>query len=188
LKHPFDFIPDSTRKPLFFTLLVLTLILVAVFRYLDQPLRTPIAPNGMVSFEFARTPEKAFQIMVSWEPINFTGPEIIRLKAYLYAAFSLGIDYLFMPVYASTLALSTLLAAGRHKGWLNSLGAIAGWGAIGAAVFDAIENYALLRVLLGNVTSPHPEIAAICAGIKFSLIVFALIYSLVGWVWPRTIN
>jgi hypothetical protein len=188
LKHPFDFIPEPTRKPLFFTLFVLTVIMVAVFRYLDQPLRTSIAPNGIVSFEFARTPEKAFQIMVSWEPNNVTGPEIIRFKAYLYAAFSLGIDYLFMPIYASTLSLSTLLAAGRHKGWLNSLGVIAGWGAIGAAVFDAVENYALLRVLLGNVTSPHPGIAAICAGVKFSLILLALIYILVGWVWPRTIK
>lgn len=188
MSHPLEFLPLNLRRPLFFTLLVLTLILFAVFQYLDQPLRTPVAPNGMVSFELARTPERAFQIMVSWEPINFTGPAIIRLQAYLYAAFSLGIDYLFMPIYASTLALSTLLVAGRHKGWLNSLGAIAGWGSIGAPIFDAVENYALFRVLLGNFTSPHPEIAAICAGIKFTLILFTLIYILVGWIWPRTIK
>jgi M6 family metalloprotease-like protein len=36
-------------------------------------------------------------------------------RVFSFAAFGLGIDYLFMPVYATALALGILLAAGSHK-------------------------------------------------------------------------
>jgi hypothetical protein len=185
MQHPLEIIPAEYRKRIFFRLLALTLILFAVFRVLDQPLRNPVAPNGIVSFEFARTPEKAFQIMVSWEPVNFAGPNIFRIKGYLYAAFGLGLDYLFMPVYALALAFGTLLAAGRHAGWLMSLGVVAGYGAFGAALFDAVENSALWHVLLGAYDSAYPAIAAFCATVKFTLILPGVLYALVGWMWPK---
>ena len=53
MRHPLDFLPSDKRKPLFLSLLALTLILFAVFRALDAPLRTPAAPNGIVSYELA---------------------------------------------------------------------------------------------------------------------------------------
>jgi len=185
MQHPLEIIPAENRKRIFFTLLVLTLSLFAVFRVLDQPLRTPVAPNGIVSFELARTPEKAFQIMVSWEPVNFAGPNIFRIKGYLYAAFGLGLDYLFMPVYALALAFGTLLAAGKHAGWLMAIGAVAGYGAFAAALFDAVENYALWQVLLGAYDSAYPAIAAFCATVKFMLILAGVLYMVVGWMWPK---
>jgi len=46
---------------------------------------------------------------------------------YVFAAFGLGLDYLFMPVYTLTLAFGTLLAAERHGRWLKPLGAVAGY-------------------------------------------------------------
>ncbi len=67
MRHPLEFVPHGARKRLFLTFLLLTLSLFAVFRVLDAPLQTDSAPNGIVSFEMAGTPEKAFQIMVSWE-------------------------------------------------------------------------------------------------------------------------
>jgi hypothetical protein len=103
----------------------------------------------------------------------------------MYAAFGLGLDYLFMPSYAFALAFGTLLAAGRHSGWLKSLGAVAGYGAFAAALFDAVENFALFRLLLGSIDSPYPEIAAICATIKFALLIFGLIYAFAAWLLPR---
>ena len=185
MQHPLEFFPTQYRKHVFFTLLSLTLILFAIFRVLDQPLRTPAAPNGIVSLELAGRPEKAFQIMVSWEPNNFVGPNLLRMKGYLYAAFGLDLDYLFMPLYSFTLAFGTLLATGRHTGWLRSLGALAGYGAFGAALFDAVENYALLQVVLGAYESSYPAIAAFCATIKFALILLGLLYGLVGWILPK---
>jgi len=185
MKHPLAFIPTSSRKPLFFTFLAGTLILFAVFRVLDAPLQTPAAPNGIVSFELAGTPEKAFQILVSWEPdVQSDSPMGIQPNGKLFAAFGLGIDYLFMPVYATALALGILLAAGRHDGRFATFGPWLGWGAYSAAIFDAIENFALVQILLRNqVWSPYPEVAAISATVKFGLLMLGLVYALVGWLW-----
>lgn len=177
MRHPLEFVSVVYCKRLFFTFLFLTISLFAVFSVLDQPLRTPSAPNGIVSFELAGTPEVATQILMSWES---------TYKAYKFAAFGLGIDYLFMPVYAFALAFGTLLAANRHAGWLKSLGAVAGYGAFVAAVFDVVENYALFQILLNRIVSPYLEIAFYCASLKFGLLIFGLLYALVGGLLPKT--
>lgn len=188
MRHPLEFVRQEARKRLFFTFLLPTLILFAVFRVLDAPLQTKHAPNGIVSFELAGTPEKAFQIITSWESGNSQQPGVFRMRAYLFAAFGLGIDYLFMPLYAFALAFGTLLAAGRHSGWFRSLGAAAGYGAFAAPLFDAVENYALYQVLLGAVDSSYPALAAVCAAIKFGLLAFGLIYAVLAGVIPRSLK
>jgi hypothetical protein len=174
MKHPLDFIPNERRRSLFLSLLFLTLILFAVFRVLDTPLRTPAAPNGIVSFELAGSPGNAQAMVDSWSEY-----------ARLLAAFGLGLDYLFMPAYASTLALGILLAAGRHAGWFGRLGAPLGWGALAAALFDAVENYGLLQSLLSPLFSLWPVVSAACATIKFVLLLLGLAYALIGWLWPK---
>jgi hypothetical protein len=191
MRHPLESIPSASRKPLFWAFLVGTLVLFAVFRVLDAPLRTPAAPNGIVSFELAGIPSQAQAIIDSWHEMAFLvsnadGEPVPGLvsRAYSFAAFGLGIDYLFMPVYATALALGILLVAGRYKGWFAMLGAWLGWGAYAAALFDAVENYSMARMLLLNeVWSPHPEVAAFCATVKFGLLLLGLFYALVGWVW-----
>lgn len=200
MRHPLEFVHVDYRKRFFLTFLLLTLILFAIFRVLDKPLRTSAAPNGIVSFELALTPARAKSIIDVWtgrtiiytdgenqnamtaqpgEPFTYNPIPII------YASFGLGIDYLFMPLYAFALAFGTLLAAGRHGGWLKSLGAVAGYGAFAAALSDAVENYALFQVLLGAFESPFPEIAFYCALVKFGLLVFGLVVALVGGLLPR---
>jgi hypothetical protein len=174
MKHPLEFVSAPYRKRFFFTFLFLTLILFAVFRVLDQPLRTPAAPNGIVSFELARTPVAAERMISSWSETGKT-----------FASFGLGIDYLFMPLYSFALAFGTLLAAGKHSGWLKSLGAAAGWGAFVAALFDAVENFALFQILLGAYPSSYPAIAAFCATVKFGLLLAGLAYALTAWLLPR---
>jgi hypothetical protein len=185
MKHPLESIPSISRKPLFWAFLAGTLILFAVFRVLDAPLRTSAAPSGIVSFELAGTPSQAQAVIDSWNVAGEPVPGMIS-RAYSFAAFGLGIDYLFMPLYATALALGILLAAGRHKGWFSMLGAWLGWGAYTAALFDAVENYALVRMLLVNeVWSPYPEVAAFCATAKFGLLLLGLFYALVGWFWSN---
>lgn len=132
MNHPLDFIPVSSRKPIFFTALSLTLILVAVFGVLDAPLKNSVTPCGIVSFELAGSPANAQAMIDSWDA-----------RARQFAAFGLGIDYLFMPTYALALSMGILLAAGRHQGGFKSVGAVAGWGAFAAAAFDAVENLGL---------------------------------------------
>lgn len=193
MKHPLITIPVPSRKPLFFAFLAGTLILFAAFRVLDAPLRTSAAPNGIVSFELAGTPFQALSILDSWRETadlasDVAGQPVPGLvsRAFTYAAFGLGIDYLFMPVYATALALGILLAAGRHPGWFFALGAWLGWGAYVAALFDAVENFALARMLLLNeVWSPYPEVAAFSASVKFVLLLLGIFFALVGWLWPK---
>ena len=43
-------------------------------------------------------------------------------RAQLFAAFGLGLDYLFMPAYGLTAALACLLVARRHTGTLRRVG------------------------------------------------------------------
>lgn len=173
MRHPLEFVPQESRKPLFITFLILTLTLFAVFRILDVPLQTDYAPNGIVSFELAGAPQNAAHMVLTWSG-----------EAMLNAAFGLGIDYLFMPIYAFALAFSTLLAAGRHGGWLRSLGVVAGFGAFAAPLFDAVENFALFKILSGAFQSPYPEIAFYCALIKFGLLVFGLLVAILGGILP----
>ncbi len=91
-----------------------------------------------------------------------------------------------MPIYALALGFGTLLAAGRHAGWLRSLGAVAGYGAFAAALFDAVENYALFQVLMGAFGSSYPMIAAVCATVKFGLLAFGLLVAIAGGVIPKS--
>ncbi len=175
MHHPLEFIPTDARKPLFFTFLILTLTLLAIFHVLDQELRTDAAPNGIVSFELAGNPETARAITDSWKD----------MRLWLSAASSLGIDYVFMPIYALALAFGSLLAMRRHEGWIRSIGAVAAYAGFAAASFDAVENYALLRVLLGEVQSGYPAIAAFCAILKFALILFGALYGLAAWLLPK---
>lgn len=191
--HPMGFVPPANRKLVFFTFLAGTLVLFAVFRVLDAPLRTSAAPNGIVSFELAGTPFQAQAIIDSWNEPSYLASSVagepipgLVSRAFSFAAFGLGIDYLFMPLYATALALGILLAAGKHGGWFAAFGAWLGWGAYAAALFDALENYALARMLLLNqVRSPFPEMAAFSASVKFVLLSLGLSFALVGWSWPK---
>jgi hypothetical protein len=193
MQHPLEFIPTEYRQRIFFTFLALTLTLFAIFRLLDQPLQTDTAPNGIVSFELAGDPQTARAITDSWKQMSLLlsavagqpDANIINVP-YVFAAFGLGIDYLFMPVYALALSFGTLLAARKHEGIVYSIGAVAGYGAFAAAIFDAMENYTLLQTLIGNPQPSYPAIAAFCAVIKFGLIVFGLIYGLFAWLSPKS--
>jgi len=176
------------------------LVPFAVFRVLDQPLRTSASPNSIVSFELARTSQRAQTIIDLWtgrttlytdgqhsNAITVPPGEPFLYKAVpiIYAAFGLGIDYLFMPIYALALGFGTLLAAQKHGRWIKTLGALAGYGAFAAALFDAVENYALLKILLGAYESSYPALAAFCASLKFGLLMLGLSFCLIGWILPK---
>ena len=174
MRHPLEFVNVDNRKRLFITFLFLTLVLFAIFRVLDTPLQTDYAPSGIVSFELAGSPQNAAHMVLTWSG-----------EAMLNAAFGLGIDYLFMPIYALALGFGTLLAATRQGGWLKSIGVVAGYGAFAAPLFDAVENFALFKILSGAFESPYPEIAFYCALVKFGLLVFGIVVALVLGVLPR---
>jgi hypothetical protein len=88
-----------------------------------------------------------------------------------------------MALYALTLALGALLAAGRHPGWFSRLGPWAGWGVFLAAAWDGIENAGQFQQLFHGQVDLAPFVG-VCASLKFALLGFAILYALVGWLWP----
>ena len=177
MNHPLSFISHGVRKPAFYILLVWTMIVMGFSQVINSPLKNSASPASIVSFELARTPSNVQTMIAAWDS-----------RAQLFAAFGLGFDYLFMPVYSFTIALACLLAAGRHKGWFTVLGAWLGWGVFMAALFDAIENIGLWNSLLGNFNSSWPEVSFWCAVSKFALILLGIAYGLIGWILPRKIH
>ncbi len=86
-------------------------------------------------------------------------------------------DTALKPALAlSILATLVLLAT------LNALGAPLRTEAPPAGLFDALENYSLIRVLLGARFDLWPQVARISATARFSLVALGLVYALVALV------
>jgi hypothetical protein len=166
LRHPLNAIPVDKRVRVFLPLLVATLLITFAFRFIGP------APPSIVDFELAGSVQNAQAIIDAWN-------ETDRIRA----GFSLGFDYLYMPVYATTIALACVMAAGvlSKKTW-HRMGILLAWGLWAAAIFDATENLALFTELLGDNVAPYPQIALLCATIKFGLILLGLLYVVAGGV------
>lgn len=164
MSHPLAAIPADRRARVFIPLLIATLVITFLFRFIG-----PSQPT-IVDFELAGSVEKAQAIIDAWNPTD-----CIR------AGFSLGFDYLYMPVYSTTIALACIMVASvLKKNVWQTIGILLAWGLWIAALFDATENLALLTELLGNNVAPWPQIAQICATIKFGLIMLGLLYVVAG--------
>ena len=174
LPHPLDAIPEERRSWVFVPLLATTLALSLFLSVVDRPLRTEEAPNGIVSFELAGTVEKASLIVASWSETART-----------YAGFSLGLDFVFLILYSTTIAMVCLRGGEALRARGRPLGSLApwlAWGQWGAAILDAIENVALFVVLVGPVAVPWPQLAWGCAVAKFALVGAGLLYAVLAAV------
>jgi hypothetical protein len=162
--HPLNAIPHDKRLPAFLILLAATIGLSVVFRMIG-----PLSPN-IVDFELAGTVAAANGILNAWDGL-----------AKMQAAFNLGIDYLYMPVYSTTIALACIWAATvlDRKVW-QGMGVALAWGLWLAAIFDAVENYALVTVLYLGAAAPYPMVARFCATCKFGLILLGLAYCVIA--------
>jgi len=145
-----------------------------VLSSIGAPLITPASPNGIVSFELARSLPAAEAMIQSWST-----------EARMAAALSLGLDFVYIVIYTTALSLLCILASTRlqRMGRFGaSLGSTIVWGLLVAGVLDAIENIALLRLLFGDLSAIWVNTAWLCASGKFSLISLAMIYILLGLV------
>jgi hypothetical protein len=172
MTHPLEQIHPARRTHYFYPLLGLTILLLLSMNFVGMPLNTAAAPQGIISFEFAATPERAQQMLDSWSP-----------DARIRAGFIQGLDFLFPLVYSTTVGLGCVMAAGviaRRGQAASRLGPWLAWGLWAAAALDYVENFGLLFLLFGMVQSPYPQIAAVCAAIKFALLAVGLVYSFYG--------
>jgi hypothetical protein len=135
-------------------------------------LRTESAPLGIISYEFAGDLDRAREMVRSWGE-----------RGQVYAGLNLGLDYLFIPLYVLTIGLGCgLVAAGMEKGSgsLAGVGLVLSWGQVGAGSLDALENFALIRVLLWAENDFWPALARWSAILKFALVVAGIVYLLSG--------
>ena len=155
------------------TLFILTIISMVVMSILDIPLKNEIASNGIVSFELAGSLENSINILNSWSA-----------KTKLYAGISLGFDYLFMLMYS--LLLYNLIGDISFKVVnviLVKLGSFMSITILVAGFLDAIENYALIQLYLGNLDQIFSTIAYYSATIKFSIIGIGIAYLMVSYLY-----
>ena len=166
MKHPLEAIPHGKRLVVFLALLAVFLVITVGFQFIG-----PAEPS-IVDFELAGTTCRAAQIINAWD-----------MQDRIRAGFNLGLDYLYMPVYSTLLALVCVWGAGvlASRNW-RATGLLLGWGLWAAAVFDAVENVALTVILFDTVAAPYPLVAWVCAMLKFGLIVLGLVFAVVAGV------
>jgi hypothetical protein len=168
-KHPFKWIKKESLLPVFVVSLMITIFIIVAMQILGMPLMTEAAPAGIVTFEFAGDLDTAQAIIASW------GHDSL-----IYAGLNLGFDYLFMVAYGITIGSGCVLISERLRYKISLLGILLAWGSILAALLDALENYALIRLLLGSINETWAVIAKWCAGVKFILVAVGIVYVLFG--------
>ena len=162
--------PRDLAKRLAWTSVALALVTLAALTAINAHLRNEVAPQGIVSFELCAYGGSCDAILQSW------GTEVRA-----WAGLSLGLDYLFLLLYAAAIFLTLrLLALRLPERWARQTRAVA-WFAWLAAVMDAAENYCLARLLLESGAGGLAWPAAIFATIKFMLIAVALTWLVAGW-------
>ncbi|NOZ57044.1 MAG: hypothetical protein GXO73_09695 [Calditrichaeota bacterium] len=176
MPFPFRTLPPKARRNLFLLSLVATVVLWLALNSFDQPLRTEAAPNGIVSFELAGSPAASAAILASWS----------NDRARAAAGLSLGIDYLFLVSYSVLLALTVSFVAERIRpvvACVALVGLPVVWLQFVAGALDAVENVALIRLLLGSSSSALPGVARTAALIKFGLVGAGFAYILIVALW-----
>lgn len=172
MRHPLQAIPHEKRKIVFWGLFTATVIWMIVMQAVGAPLINPTAPVGIVTWELAGNADRAREIIASWD-----------YRAQSFAALGLGLDYVFMLLYSTTVGLACIWAGENlHKRrWpLENFGVGLAWGQWAAAILDGLENIGLILVLLGSAAAPWPELARFCALGKFALLFAGLGYAFYG--------
>lgn len=170
--NPIGWLSPVAQKRAFIVFCVLGLIVQYAWSVLDAPLKNEVAPKGMLSFEVAGTLAKAQSIVASWGH-----------AAQVSAAANLGLDCLFLVVYGGTILLGCVLVMRALSNWrlFAGLGLLLAWAQVVAMLCDAIENYALIRILRGAQESWLPVLALWCARPKSILYAAGMFYVLIGF-------
>lgn len=172
MNHPFILLSRKQHLLWMAVAAAATFLLMATQFWANAPLTNSAAPAGIVSFEFAGTLANARLMMHSWD-----------YSAKMRAAFGLGLDFLYLIAYSMTLALACVYIA---KSWalfngFSKAGLWIAWLQWPAALFDGIENAALIALLSDSNSAWLPPIAYWMAAAKFMLVGIALLYLMAGF-------
>jgi hypothetical protein len=162
-------LPARFETPLLLALLLALLAASALLSALGRPLVTPVSPSGIIAFELAGTAERAGEILASWDD---AARRAARTQTFW--------DYvLYIPVYVVALSVWAAWAARRagRPGW-SRVGVVLAWAMLAAGALDAIENWQLLAQLAHGPDGGRAALAAVCAAIKFAIVLATIAYGL----------
>lgn len=175
--HPLKFLEPMTLGWLLLLLCVASLLLFVRLGSLGRRLKTGMAPLGIVSLEMSLSSNESRRIIDSWDK-----------QARDDARQHLCLDYWFIPVYSTALAIVGLFSAGwfaaRGMENLSWLAMLLAWGQWAAAMFDFAQNSAMLRILQMHPDIPErlTRLTGLCARLKFLLIMGAVVCCFFGLV------
>jgi len=150
---------------------------LAALVLIDLHLRNDISPQGIVSFEVCAYSGCCQAIVEAWGP-----------GGRIWAGLSLGLDYLFMLLYAAAIFLALRVAAAGLPERLADVTRLVAWSAWGAAVMDAFENFALAQILVSSEVMSHAWPAAIAATVKFAILGLTLTWLVALWVYRGVVR
>lgn len=163
------------RRRVLGLLVVATVAQLRIFLTFERQMKRTGGP-GIIPFELAGSTDKARQIVDSWGDHGRSA-----------ARKSLFLDFVFPPTYAALQALACDAAAEglakRERGTLAAAGTPIAWAQLAAAIFDYVENTALLLVLAGR-DRRTPGLARRAALVKFALLSLGQGYILLGTLAP----
>ena len=166
---PFANITHKVEKKLTSSLFYLLIICAIALRYFNNSLENEITPYGIFSYELAGSLERSLEILDSWSPLAKT-----------FAGLSLGFDFLFLLIY--TLFISLLIHKLNERLWIGKsyyrIGELLIWSMFITAIFDAVENVALIKLLIGSSQEYWSWVAYAFAIGKFALIIISIVYIL----------
>jgi hypothetical protein len=170
LAHPFGWLPAGARVRAFVVLLAATLAVMAALGASNARLKK--RGKGIVGFELAGNLACARAILAAWGE----GGKVD-------AGLNLGLDYLYLVLYASCLSLGCVLVGQGLYGrapYLGGAGVVLAWAQLAAGLLDGVENYALIRLLRGDERAFWPPFARWCAMGEFVLVAAGLAFVLIG--------
>ena len=131
--------------------------------------------TGVLGFEFATTTDRLREILTRW---GSAGRTAAQQHVFIDLGFILGYGLLLIGLCGR---LSERL---RHQGHPRAatLAALLAWGALVAAVANALQKVVLWLELHGNVTQPLPALAAVCGALTFILGISAAVFAVAGGI------
>jgi hypothetical protein len=172
-RQPFEWVDDRAAPKLLAALALATAALSYALALIGEALITDAAPLGIVSFEFAGSGLRVERILSSWSS-----------HARQQAMLSLGVDSLYLVLYPAFIALACVRVGIRLEpsgSQLQRVGFGLAWLVLLAAPLDAVENYALIRLVTDGPADFWAQLARMCAIPKFTLVALGLVYAAVGY-------
>lgn len=150
-----------------------TIAMMVVMAKTGAILKTPEAPMGILSLEFAYNNSKTTPIINSWASIS-------RADVITAAKHNTYWDFLFLFFYAGFLFMACKKIAAKTASGFSKAGNNLAKGALLAGFLDIIENIGMLLTLDDQGSSAIALGTTIVSIIKWILALFAVLYVLSG--------